>query len=489
MERLQTADMGLRVHHASFPGSAFQSPFSIRFRSSIFWALIVLAFAAAGSIRAADEPERHVVLITIDGFAAAMFAEAKSPIPRIRRLATEGAAAAGMRVSSPSVTWPNHTTLVTGVHPEKHSVLYNGILARLGPDQPVSVDPKRDKTELVAVPTIFDLLHSAGFRTAGINWPCTRASKALDDDFPDSPDTLLHTTPRLLQEMVAAKILPDEIDATFRAMTGPARDDVWTEAACHVIARRKPHLLLFHLLNTDGIHHRYGPQSPASYTALALADIYVGRILDALDAAGIRGGSTVFVTSDHGFAAVTKTLHPNVLLRQAGLIELDRSNQVVRARVQVVSEGGMGMVYLNNPATREEDRTKVKSLFEGKEGIAEVIEAAEFPQLRLPSLERNRGMADLIISAKDGYGIAAAAAGDEFVVAAGTQSNLGYHGYLATNPKMNAAFVASGAGIKRGAKIGWIENIDVAPTIAHLLGQNFRSADGKVLTEILETAK
>ena len=87
--------------------------------------LLIVSFALSGR---AAEAEKHVVLITIDGFPAAMMADPKTPIPRIRKLAAEGTMADGLRVSTPSVTWPNHTTLVTGVHPDKHSVLYNGIL-------------------------------------------------------------------------------------------------------------------------------------------------------------------------------------------------------------------------------------------------------------------------------------------------------------------------------------------------------------------------
>src|SRR5580765_7246659 len=79
------------------------------------------------------EDERHVVLITIDGFPARMFWDAKTPIPRIRQLAAEGAVADALRISNPTVTWPNHTTLVTGVSAARHSVLYNGILLREGP--------------------------------------------------------------------------------------------------------------------------------------------------------------------------------------------------------------------------------------------------------------------------------------------------------------------------------------------------------------------
>ena len=88
--------------------------------------------------------------------------------------------------------------------------------------------------------------------------------------------------------------------------------------------------------------------------------------------------------------------------------------------------------------------------------------------------------------AKDGYGVTASAIGDSALIRAGLRDNTGYHGYIATNPKMNAAFITAGAGIKRGMKVGMIENVDVAPTIAHLLHERLEGADGKVMSVILE---
>ncbi|HKX62807.1 MAG TPA: alkaline phosphatase family protein [Verrucomicrobiae bacterium] len=444
---------------------------------------LLLCLTAPTVCSAADN--RHVVLITIDGFPARMFWDPKTPIPRLRQLAAAGAAAEGMRVSNPTLTWPNHTTLVTGVPAAKHSVLYNGILQRAGTGLPVMVDPKREKAELVAVPTLFDELHKAGLRTAAINWPCTRNSGSIDDDFPDVPDTLLHTTVRLRRELVAQGILPDDKDVTFRAMTGPERDEVWTKAACHVIRTRRPNFLLFHLLNSDGTHHRYGAETPASYTALALADVHVGRVLDALDGAGILMNTTVFVVSDHGFATATNVLQPNVLFRQAGLIELGATNRMTKAQAQVVSIGGSGMIYLTNPQTRDADRKKVMELLRGKEGVADLIEPDRFAELGLPLPEKNGGMGDLVLVPRDGYAVSAAATGNEFVLPISGTMNVGYHGYLASNPRMNALFIAAGDGIKKGIKIGLVDNMDVAPTIAHVLGRPLLGANGKVLSQIL----
>ena len=426
------------------------------------------------------------MLITIDGFPASMYWDPKTPIPHLRQLAAEGVAAEAMRVSNPTVTWPNHTTLVTGVRAEKHSVLFNGILNRPGPGLAVKVEPKKDQAELVAVPNLFDILHAGGYRTAAIDWPCTRNSTAIDDNFPDTPDALRYTTPRLRQELVALHILPDETDAYFARLTGPGRDEVWTKAVCRVIEERQPHLLALHLLNTDGTHHRYGPGSSASFTALALADFYVGQVVAALDRSGLRAQTTILVMADHGFANATNILHPNVLLRRAGLLELGATNQIVRARAQVVPEGGTGMVYLTNPETVEQDRQAVLALFRNQEGIAEIVEPSQFHGLGLPSPSVHRGMADLVLVAKDNYAIGGGTTGELFETHAGLGDNLGYHGYLASNGHMNAPFVAAGRGIKRAGKIGAFDNIDVAPTIAHLLGVELPRADGKVLKEILE---
>jgi predicted AlkP superfamily pyrophosphatase or phosphodiesterase len=446
-----------------------------------FWCLAVLLPSASAA------NDRHAVLITIDGFAAYYLKDPQAPIPTIRKLAAEGSSAEGMLVSTPSVTWPNHTTLVTGVHPEKHSVLFNGVLIRPGPGQPVRVDSPRDKTDLVQVPTIYDLLHRAGLRTAGINWPCTRGATSLDDDFPDVPSQILHTTPRLRDELVQAGILKAATQESFASLSGPAKDQIWTAAAVHVIQKRRPHFLLVHLLITDSIQHKYGPQSPAAYTALALADAHVRDIVMALESAGIRERTTIIITADHGFESARQVIHPNVVFRKAGLLESSSGPSPLRARAQIISEGGIAMVYLTDPATFDEDRKKVMELLREHEGIAEILEPDRFKALGLPDPARNSQMAHLILVAAKGYAFSnefrSEASITEVTLEAGNQ---GYHGFLSTHAKMNAAFIATGHQIRRDAKLGLIRNIDVAPTMARLLGKELPNADGRVLTELIE---
>src|SRR6185312_984043 len=145
------------------------------------WACILLGIA--GIAAAADD--RHVILITMDGFPAYIFKDPRAPIPTLRKLAEDGVAAEGMKVANPSVTWPNHTTLVTGVYPAKHGVLFNGLMVRGAEGQPGRIDPNRTQAELVSAPTLWDIAHKAEMSTASINWPCSSESSALDDCFPD----------------------------------------------------------------------------------------------------------------------------------------------------------------------------------------------------------------------------------------------------------------------------------------------------------------
>jgi predicted AlkP superfamily pyrophosphatase or phosphodiesterase len=448
--------------------------------------LLASAFSfGSGSVQAADQ-NRHVIVVSIDGLAAYLLDDPKAPLPTIRALARAGTVATGgMKVSNPSVTWPNHTSLVTGTRPEKHGVLANGVLVRGAVGLPTVVDPKRDQQDLVRMPTIFDAVHAAGLTTGDINWPCTRASKTLHDSFPDVPEQVVHMTPRLRTALVAAGILHDETQASFAANSVVGRDLIWTEAACHVIRQRKPNLLLVHLLNVDATHHSLGPQTPAGYTANAYADMCLAKLVAATKEAGISEQTTFIVLADHGFTMTPKAICPNVVLRQEGLLTVT-AGKLAEARVHVFPEGGVGLVYCTDPGTVAADREKVKSLLKEKEGVAEILFPDRYAEVGLPLPREYPQSPDAILVAKDGYAVSATVAGDSFVIAnTEARTSLGSHGFVSTFNKMNAICVLSGSGIRRGGQVEKIENIDIAPTIARLLQVEFPSADGKPLSGAL----
>jgi predicted AlkP superfamily pyrophosphatase or phosphodiesterase len=444
---------------------------------------LVLLFSIVAQAAAADS-DRHVIVITLDGFPAYYLDDPEVDLPVIRGLRDAGASTEkGMHVTNPSVTWPNHTTLMTGVHPEKHGVLFNGVPKRNSPSMPTTVTPDRTQSQLVRIPLLFDILKKKGMTTAAINWPCTSGSENIDDNMPDAPHMFIHTSPRLMEETKKAGLVEK-----FETGGAAGHDEVWTETTCRLIRDRMPRFLALHLLELDSTHHQHGPNSPQGRAVAALLDGRVGRVVKAVEDAGLRDKTAIFVTADHGFIAVTKALRPNAILRKKGLIT-EEDGKITSARVHVVPEGGIGMVYLVDPATADENRKTVHRLFDGAEGVASVIDATDFPRLHLPRPEDHPGMADMIIAAKEGYSVAGSTKGDDFVVAHKDDKRTGSHGYLSTEPKMNALFVAWGAGIRRGAKLPSIENVDVAPTAAHLLGVELKDVTGRVLTEFLDEGR
>src|SRR4029453_4506601 len=83
---------------------------------------------------------------------------------------------------------PNHTTMVTGVPPARHGVLFNGLLVRDGPQAPPKVEPWRDKAEMVKVPTVYDVAHAAGLKTAQVDWVAIQNPGTITWEFPERPD-------------------------------------------------------------------------------------------------------------------------------------------------------------------------------------------------------------------------------------------------------------------------------------------------------------
>lgn len=455
-------------------------------RLSLLLLLVGLALVCSRPATAANR-DRHVIVVSIDGLAAFLVDDQKAPLPTLRKLARDGAIAPdGMKVSNPSVTWPNHTTVVTGARPEKHGVLANGVLVRGAIGLPTTVDPKRDQRDLIRVPTIFDVAHAAGLITGDVNWPCTRGSKTLHDTFSDVPDQVLHMTPRLRTELVQHGILVDETQASFAANSVVGRDVVWTDAACHLIRTRKPNLLFVHLLNCDATHHLLGPQTPGGYTANAFADTCLQKMVAATKEAGIFDQTTFVLVSDHGFTTTPKAIRPNVLLRKEGLLTA-AGGKITDARVHVFPEGGIGLVYCTDPGQAPADREKFKELFAGQEGVADILLPDRFAEHGLPHPREYNQAPDAVLVAKDGYSVSGSAEGDT-LIAANTEAKtaLGSHGFISTMPKMNALCILSGSGIRSGVKLAAVENIDIAPTIAKLLGLEKFAADGKVLSAALK---
>lgn len=448
--------------------------------SAAVLAAVVVSTALVATVRtpAAQGPGNHVVVISLDGFPGWALEDPYLPVPTLRRLAAQGVVARGMRPVNPSVTWPNHTSIVTGVTPARHGVLFNGLLVR-EPGAPPRIEPWRDKSEMVRARTLYDATHEAGLTTAQVDWVAIWNAPTITWEFRERPEPG-QTVP---EEMIKAGLISAADVKAFSNRNILWRDEMWTTAAVHIIRTHRPNLMLFHLLNLDSTHHRYGPRTPAGMNAMALLDAQVRRIVDAVDEAGLTARTTFFVVSDHGFKTVRRQIRPNAVLAKAGLLTAT-DGKVTRSEAYVVPEGGTALVYLTaaGPAGTLLERTK--QALAGLEGIERVVEPAAFAALGLPRPEDNPQMGALFLIAKDGYAFTAATAEPAVVDAPAT--SLGAHGYVSSDPDLQALFIASGRAVRSGVTLDVIDSLGIAPTAASLLGVKLGDVEGRIMTDVLK---
>jgi predicted AlkP superfamily pyrophosphatase or phosphodiesterase len=450
------------------------------------WAIVALGACAADPTAPPAPPnDRLVVLISIDGLPADYLSDPRVHLPTLRRLAQGGAAAQGMRCVFPTVTWPNHTTLVTGVPPAKHGVLANRYFDRESQTVvPLVADPVFDKDQIVKVPTIYDLAHQAGLATAGIVWPATRNAKTLDWTVPDCGTQELWDkfgTAAWMEELRKEGIWVDMQEPWHKAGAGVQRDWMYAKAAAQVIRAHRPNLVLLHLIELDHVQHTKGPRTPDAYWASSYEDDRVREVLEAVEASGRRDRATVFVVSDHGFLPYSKSILPNVLLRKAGFLSAE-ADKITARRAYAVTLGGAAFVYLLDPDHRPESLGKLRTMFQGLEGVKAVLEPRDCARWGIATADQDPRMGDLILSAQDGYSFSDKVVGEEPVA---DVPAAGSHGYLPDDPRLLATFIAWGAQIRPGTRLGLMDNTDVAPTVASLLGLRMANVDGRVRDEIL----
>ncbi|MEW6305969.1 MAG: ectonucleotide pyrophosphatase/phosphodiesterase [Verrucomicrobiota bacterium] len=457
-------------------------------RIALFLSL-TLWFLSPATSPAASPRERTVILISVDGLAHYYFDDPKAHMPTIRRLAREGARAERMQSSFPTVTWPNHTALVTGVHPGRHGVIGNNYYDRTNlKSVPLIPDPLFDKDQIVKTPTIYDVAKAAGLKTAGVIWPATRNAKTLDWTVPDVFEQELfekYGTPSLLQELRAKGIPYDkQMEWCKAGNAGKAqRDWMYTRIAEHILLTHQPNFLALHLVTLDSFEHATGRQTPEAYWACNDSDNRVREIVEAVEAAGLKERTAFFITADHGFITFTNQINPNVLLKNEGLLKI-AGTKIAEQRAYCLSQGGGAFIYVLDTANRDQIIASLKPKLAALEGVEEVVGPERFAEYGhvLPSVDPREP--DILLAAKDGYSFSDTFAPKDVVTPVNPPK--GTHGYSHKHPLMDATFVASGAGIKNGVTLKKMSNLDVAPTMARVLGLEMKNTDGRVLTEILK---
>lgn len=417
-----------------------------------------------------------LVVISVDGLRPDYVTAAElhgSKIPNLRRLMIEGAFAQGVTGVIPTVTYPSHTTLVTGVWPAKHGILGN-----------TTFDPLQKNyqgwywyAEDIRVPTLWDRAASAGRTTASVQWPVTVGAK-ITWDIPEvwragTPEDqkLLRalSTPGLLQE--AATEIGEYRGGIDTSGEG---DEVRGKYAVWILERKRPGLLVLHLTALDHAEHESGVFSAESVAILERLDTVIGNVREAAEK--IAPKRTYFaVVSDHGFANSDQQVNLLPAFREAGLFTVDDKGNITDWKAMPWVTGGSAAIMLKDPGdapTLEKVRTLLSALqADPANGIDRVLNAEQ--------LHKGGGYpaASFLVSLKPGWRTGSSASGP---VVSKVRPG-GTHGELPDVPELRAAFFISGPGIPAGKNLGVIDMRDIAPTLAKEVGLSLPDAEGKAL--------
>jgi predicted AlkP superfamily pyrophosphatase or phosphodiesterase len=245
------------------------------------------------------------------------------------------------------------------------------------------------------------------------------------------------------------------------------------EVALHLLRHRPPDLLLLHFLVPDCFQHDHGPGSPEARWALEHVDSLVGRVQDALEKAGRSERTAVVIVGDHGFLPSRAIVSPNAALHQAGMVPSDATGWRSDREARVVSNGGSAHVYVAPGGDRDARLGRLRDVLGQLPGVAAVLGPDVYPDLGLPALSEDPTQGDLMLLAVDDWYFDDRMTWEE----AAPKQYRGTHGHLHTHPEMRTAFVAAGPGVPKGLRLGEASQLDVAPTVAALLGVTLPAAE------------
>lgn len=442
----------------------------------------------------ADEPRSHVLVVSIDGLRPEIYLDPEKSgvmVENMTRLRQRGIYADRVLSVFPSVTYPAHTTMVTGSSPERHKVssnFYPGTVEWLS------------RSSDIHTTTLWQVAKRAGMTTAAVMWPMTDGAEVdwlvVEKSKARSHAAGMRTALRegssggLLERLEArtGQSLPPSGPVSVRRM-----DQLATAYTAQILQDHKPDLTLVHFLEADHVQHRFGPDSIEAARAFERIDGHIGHLLAALQAAGIAERSNVIIVGDHGFSAVHTAININSLLHEMGYAavnspapasEADQRGQDAAQTSDLVrfdSQAGSGAFFPKPGAGPER-------LAEFTRDLEALINRRYRPLLNFVSQQQLRELgaypgAIAAVSAAPGYMVMAMPGLD---VMHATHQYQGMHGYLPEMPEMITGLVAAGPDFRNGVRLPILRLLDLAPTIAEILGLDLPDAEGQVIAGALE---
>jgi arylsulfatase A-like enzyme len=456
-------------------------------------ALLVLARAAPPTANAVT-PDRHVVIVVWDGMRPDFVSEQTTPT--LWKLANEGVIFRNNHAVFPTATNVNGAALATGTYPGRNGILANHVYRpEFDPNKPVDVEapPVVEKGDLwsrgkyVALPTLPELVQEAG----GSSVVATAKTVGLLWDRQYEPER----GARKPVTLFAGNSLPGAVGAalvkslgTFPPAGNAAARDTWTTRALTESLWHDgiPNFSLLWLGEPDDTQHKTAPGAPPAMEAVKAADTNLAQVLAALDRRHLRESTDIIVVSDHGFSTIRRMIDLPHVLTQAGFKAVtELSAGLQPGQIMMVGNGGAVLFYV-----AQQDASMTQRLVDllQQSDFSGVI----FTRRRLEgTFPLARGKIDNDITPDVVLAFRWTAANNQFdrpgLIDADWQraAGKGTHATLSRFDLHNT-LIAAGPDFRRGLTSELPSgNIDVAPTVLHILGLNAPNMDGRILTEAL----
>lgn len=400
------------------------------------------ALAGSGGVNRPDHRDKpYVILISLDGFKAEYLD--RFDLPHLRRLAQRGARAKAMVPVFPSLTFPNHYSLVTGLHPGHHGIVNNRFYDPARKDTYALGDPQavRDGSWYGGEP-IWVTAESQGMVAACYFWPGSEAA------------------------------IKGVRPTTYNAYSGSISNETRVNTVLEWLqlpAERRPHLITLYFSELDETSHDGPLTSPAVLKAAQSVDAAVGLLAAGIDTLPVRDQVYLVITSDHGMVETSnsQTVRLETLLDAGEMADIQESftgpiaslhvsggpERARHIRDRIKARLARGTAYL-----REELPERFHYSDTPRAGdVIVVMDESWTLSARRPASRTSTPVADAQPTVKPSP------------PARPARERWGMHGWDNALPSMRALFLITGPGIRQGALIEEVRNVDVYPLLAELL--------------------
>ena len=388
----------------------------------------------------------------------------------------------------PTLTYPAHATIMTGMYPKNHGIINNTLnkFSDINPDW-------YWYRKYVKTKTLYDLASEKGLTTAALLWPVAGRSSInynLAEIFAPKP-----WQNQLVMSALAGS-LKYQLDLNKRfghlrnGLSQPALDNFVHESVKYTIDKYKPNLLLIHYTDVDTNRHYHGYNSKEANDALLRHDKRLGEIIKALKEANIFEESTIVALGDHSALDGNYMIRLNSLFRENGLLKVNKKGIITSYKAVAKNCDGSSYVYLKDKNDTDTYK-KVKELLENlknsdKSPIDFILNSKEAED------EGADPNCSFMVEGNLNYYFVDEALGsviekvNEDEVGKVSHRTKATHGYHPKKPNYNTFFMAFGKGIKKGVKIDGGKLINHGPTLAKILGVDLGKTDGEVEERILD---